>query len=172
MDSFVLSETLKYLYLIFADPSEIDLDLDTYVFTTEAHLLPLSLGQMGNLTRRSGEDSKQYDLIQFNSFFKCTLQFPDGFRRWEQWSSVDCSELYEIVSKSKVSFPRNTTQTSQRIGYRCMSSHDQCKTNKCTWIQSKQWRVLGSKIVSKKLFNFQTNRPAMQNIVALCRIWE
>lgn len=58
MDSFVLSETLKYLYLIFADPSEIDLDLDTFIFTTEAHLLPLSLGQLGNVTRRSGEESE------------------------------------------------------------------------------------------------------------------
>lgn len=55
MDSFVLSETLKYLYLIFAEPQDIGLDLDTYVFTTEAHLLPLSLGQLGNITRRSGD---------------------------------------------------------------------------------------------------------------------
>lgn len=58
MDSFVLSETLKYLYLIFAEPYEINLDLDTFIFTTEAHLLPLSLGQLGNLTRTSGESKK------------------------------------------------------------------------------------------------------------------
>lgn len=59
MDSFVLSETLKYLYLIFAEPSEINLDLDTFIFTTEAHLLPLSLGQLGNLTKTSGESKKK-----------------------------------------------------------------------------------------------------------------
>lgn len=57
MDSFVLSETLKYLYLMFTEPSEIDLDLDTFIFTTEAHLLPLSLGQLGNITRTNA-DSK------------------------------------------------------------------------------------------------------------------
>lgn len=57
MDSFVLSETLKYLYLIFADPLDIILDLDTFIFTTEAHLLPLSLGQLGNITNTRG-DSK------------------------------------------------------------------------------------------------------------------
>lgn len=68
MDSFVLSETLKYLYLIFAEPSEIDLDLDTFIFTTEAHLLPLSLGQLGNLTRTSG-DSKKYWNLQNEVFF-------------------------------------------------------------------------------------------------------
>lgn len=50
MDSFVLSETLKYLFLIFADPSELILDLDNFIFTTEAHLLPLSLGQLTNVT--------------------------------------------------------------------------------------------------------------------------
>lgn len=50
MDSFVLTETLKYLYLIFADPSEISLDMDAFIFTTEAHLLPLTLGQLGNIT--------------------------------------------------------------------------------------------------------------------------
>lgn len=55
MDSFVLSETLKYLYLIFADPLDIILDLDTFIFTTEAHLLPLSLGQLGNITNTRGE---------------------------------------------------------------------------------------------------------------------
>lgn len=57
-DSFLLSETLKYLYLIFADPSEIDFDLDTFIFTTEAHLLPLSLGQLGNITRSKDDSEK------------------------------------------------------------------------------------------------------------------
>jgi len=39
MESFFLGETLKYLYLLFADNHEID--LDEWVFNTEAHLLPL-----------------------------------------------------------------------------------------------------------------------------------
>lgn len=37
MDSFFLSETLKYLYLTFSDDNEIS--LDDYVFTTQAHYL-------------------------------------------------------------------------------------------------------------------------------------
>ncbi|MFH4983922.1 hypothetical protein AB6A40_010631 [Gnathostoma spinigerum] len=44
MDSFVLSETFKYLYMIFAEPSDLPLDPDNYVLTTEAHFLPLSIG--------------------------------------------------------------------------------------------------------------------------------
>lgn len=37
--SFFLSETLKYLYLTFTDPSVIS--LDEYVFNTEAHPFPI-----------------------------------------------------------------------------------------------------------------------------------
>ena len=44
MDSFVLSETFKYLYLIFAESEDLLLDPDNFVLTTEAHFLPLSIG--------------------------------------------------------------------------------------------------------------------------------
>lgn len=50
MDSFVLSETFKYLYLLFAHPSDLIVDMDQFIFTTEAHLLPLSLARLSNLT--------------------------------------------------------------------------------------------------------------------------
>ncbi|XP_071111554.1 ER degradation-enhancing alpha-mannosidase-like protein 3 isoform X1 [Haliotis cracherodii] len=43
MDSYVLAETFKYLYLLFAEKEEMVLDIDDYIFTTEAHLLPLTL---------------------------------------------------------------------------------------------------------------------------------
>jgi len=39
METFFLSETLKYLYLLFSDPSV--LPLDKYVFNTEGHPLPI-----------------------------------------------------------------------------------------------------------------------------------
>ncbi|CAH8843416.1 unnamed protein product [Trichobilharzia szidati] len=44
-DSFVLAETFKYLYLLFAESSDLPINLDDYIFTTEAHLLPLSLSR-------------------------------------------------------------------------------------------------------------------------------
>lgn len=43
MDSFVLAETFKYLYLLFDSPSHRFIDTDQFLFTTEAHLLPLNL---------------------------------------------------------------------------------------------------------------------------------
>jgi mannosidase alpha-like ER degradation enhancer 3 len=50
MDSFVLAETFKYLFLLFAYPADLVLDLDEFLFTTEAHLLPLSLARNSNYT--------------------------------------------------------------------------------------------------------------------------
>ena len=50
MDSFVLAETFKYLYLLFAEPDDLILNIDEFIFTTEAHLLPLSLARLSNLT--------------------------------------------------------------------------------------------------------------------------
>eukprot|EP00124_Ichthyophonus_hoferi_P003209 Ihof_evm2s265 gene=Ihof_evmTU2s265 len=44
MDSFFLAETVKYLYLLFEEPANIALNMDDYIFTTEAHMLPLSIG--------------------------------------------------------------------------------------------------------------------------------
>ena len=46
MDSFVLAETFKYLYLLFAEEDDLVLDLNNFLFSTEAHLLPLSLATL------------------------------------------------------------------------------------------------------------------------------
>ena len=46
MDSFFLAETFKYLYLLFSEPDEVAIPMDEYIFTTEAHLLPLTLSKM------------------------------------------------------------------------------------------------------------------------------
>lgn len=43
MDSFFLAEMFKYLYLLFSEKSQLPIDIDEYIFTTEAHLLPVSL---------------------------------------------------------------------------------------------------------------------------------
>lgn len=43
MDSFFLAEMFKYLYLLFSEKSQLPIDVDDYIFTTEAHLLPVSL---------------------------------------------------------------------------------------------------------------------------------
>ena len=43
MDSFFLAEMFKYLYLLFSEKNQLPFDMDDYIFTTEAHLLPVAL---------------------------------------------------------------------------------------------------------------------------------
>lgn len=43
MDSFLLAETFKYLHMIFAEKDDLPLDPDDYIFTTEAHVIPLNM---------------------------------------------------------------------------------------------------------------------------------
>ena len=57
MDSFVLAETFKYLYLLFSEEEETILDMDEFVFTTEAHILPLSLRNQEMGKRASSKES-------------------------------------------------------------------------------------------------------------------
>lgn len=42
MDSFVLAETFKYLYLLFADKDDVPLDIDQFVFTTGVYRIFLA----------------------------------------------------------------------------------------------------------------------------------
>lgn len=50
MDSFFLAEMFKYLFLLFAEEEDLPFNVEDYVFTTEAHLLPLSLSIASNST--------------------------------------------------------------------------------------------------------------------------
>ncbi|XP_049786542.1 ER degradation-enhancing alpha-mannosidase-like protein 3 [Schistocerca cancellata] len=68
MDSFVLAETFKYLYLLFAEPSDLVLDLDEFLFTTEAHLLPLSLARNSNYTVITIKDQNEIKLEEDAEF--------------------------------------------------------------------------------------------------------
>ncbi|XP_077267006.1 ER degradation enhancer, mannosidase alpha-like 2 isoform X1 [Temnothorax americanus] len=64
MDSFVLSETLKYLFLLFAEPGELILDLDEFIFTTEGHLLPLTLASI----RTNVSSDFERDIVHVDEF--------------------------------------------------------------------------------------------------------
>nr|CAD7393192.1 unnamed protein product [Timema cristinae] len=85
MDSFVLAETFKYLYLLFADPADLLLDLDEFLFTTEGHLLPLSLARDSNFSVVAiSEQGDLYfdDEMEFARSCPNTLHlFPETVRR-------------------------------------------------------------------------------------------
>ncbi|XP_062545403.1 ER degradation-enhancing alpha-mannosidase-like protein 3 [Armigeres subalbatus] len=81
MDSYVLSETFKYLYLLFSDPSDLLLNIENFIFTTEAHLLPLTLGQLGNHTFNIKEHEEGNMLDFMRSCPSPNKLFPETVRR-------------------------------------------------------------------------------------------
>lgn len=84
MDSYLLSETIKYLYLLFTEESDLLINIDDFIFTTEAHLLPLSLGQLTNLTTTTREDDGDNHLVDLDFMRSCPSPnklFPETVRR-------------------------------------------------------------------------------------------
>uniref|UniRef100_U5ES93 alpha-1,2-Mannosidase n=1 Tax=Corethrella appendiculata TaxID=1370023 RepID=U5ES93_9DIPT len=81
MDSYVLSETFKYMYLLFSDPSDLILNIDDFIFTTEAHLLPLSIGQLGNNTFSYKDHEETHTLDYTRSCPSPNKLFPETVRR-------------------------------------------------------------------------------------------
>ncbi|XP_069039628.1 ER degradation-enhancing alpha-mannosidase-like protein 3 isoform X1 [Lepisosteus oculatus] len=79
MDSFFLAEMFKYLYLLFSEKSELPFDIDDYVFTTEAHLLPISLSTSEGPCQdnRTGVYASEEDLFSYSCPSAQTL-FPNN----------------------------------------------------------------------------------------------
>lgn len=61
MSSFVLAETLKYLYLLFSNDNETHVDLDKFIFSTEGHLLPIKLGLIESPNKALNYGNNQLD---------------------------------------------------------------------------------------------------------------
>ncbi|KAI4872283.1 hypothetical protein NFI96_027708 [Prochilodus magdalenae] len=81
MDSFFLAEMFKYLFLLFAEEEDLPFDVEDYVFTTEAHLLPLSLSTtlLSNLASTDNSTTTE-ELDDSNFEWTCPntrLLFPD-----------------------------------------------------------------------------------------------
>ncbi|POI30175.1 hypothetical protein CIB84_006075 [Bambusicola thoracicus] len=65
MDSFFLAEMFKYLYLLFADKEDMIFDIEDYIFTTEAHLLPLWLSTTNQTISKKNTVSNNSDFRKF-----------------------------------------------------------------------------------------------------------
>ncbi|XP_016080136.1 PREDICTED: ER degradation-enhancing alpha-mannosidase-like protein 3 isoform X3 [Miniopterus natalensis] len=71
MDSFFLAEMFKYLYLLFADKEDIIFDIEDYIFTTEAHLLPLWLSTTNQSISKKNTTSEYVELDDSNFDWTC-----------------------------------------------------------------------------------------------------
>merc|ERR1712168_259878 len=83
-DSYVIAETFKYLYLLFAEESDLLFDIDDFIFTTEGHLLPLSLSifENENFTttkiKTMNVENFEENNVNDRSCPNNHLEFPDG----------------------------------------------------------------------------------------------
>ncbi|XP_016126807.1 ER degradation-enhancing alpha-mannosidase-like protein 3 [Sinocyclocheilus grahami] len=79
MDSFFLAEMFKYLYLLFSEKTQLPIDIDDYIFTTEAHLLPVSLSttQPSCHTNNTEPQAHKDDLFSYSCPSAQTL-FPNN----------------------------------------------------------------------------------------------
>ncbi|XP_012720282.2 ER degradation-enhancing alpha-mannosidase-like protein 3 [Fundulus heteroclitus] len=80
MDSFFLAEMFKYLFLLFAEAEDIPFDVEDYIFTTEAHLLPLSLSMAPNSSSIPSNRTSDEEMDDSNFDWTCPntrLLFPD-----------------------------------------------------------------------------------------------
>ena len=82
MDSYVLAETFKYLYLLFAEEKDLLLDIDQYLFTTEAHLLPLTLS-LTKVGQRRKEGVKEREGVRERGWGR--REEKEGERAGERW---------------------------------------------------------------------------------------
>ncbi|GIY24115.1 hypothetical protein CDAR_579061 [Caerostris darwini] len=118
MDSFVLAETLKYLYLLFANKDELNLEVDDFVFTTEAHLLPLSLSRINNSTLIGSAKVPILDESMVEDFtHSCpntNYLFPEG-RNFAQSIRIPLKNLVEEVCPSNKS-PMRTLHAAEFQG--------------------------------------------------------
>ncbi|CAL1300944.1 unnamed protein product [Larinioides sclopetarius] len=118
MDSFVLAETLKYLYLLFANKDELTLEVDDFVFTTEAHLLPLSLARINNssLVESQKLPSLEESVVEdfTHSCPNTNYLFPEG-RNFAQTIRIPLKNLVEEVCPSNKS-PMRTLHASEFQG--------------------------------------------------------
>ncbi|XP_066885527.1 ER degradation-enhancing alpha-mannosidase-like protein 3 isoform X7 [Kogia breviceps] len=71
MDSFFLAEMFKYLYLLFADKEDVIFDIEDYIFTTEAHLLPLWLSTTNQRISKKNTTSEYTELDDSNFDWTC-----------------------------------------------------------------------------------------------------
>ncbi|CAB1324272.1 unnamed protein product [Coregonus sp. 'balchen'] len=80
MDSFFLAEMFKYLFLLFAEEEELPFNVEDYIFTTEAHLLPLSLSTAPRAPSPPANTTSEEELDDSNFDWTCPntrLLFPD-----------------------------------------------------------------------------------------------
>ena len=109
MDSFVFAETFKYLYLIFEEEEALLFDLNEFLFTTEAHLLPLKIEQyIGNA------EMKKANQIGNKSWMKKSCPSLKHL-----FNLKDATELERAAVKEAAKKVRDSVATASNFEHTC-----------------------------------------------------
>ncbi|XP_074078323.1 ER degradation-enhancing alpha-mannosidase-like protein 3 isoform X2 [Macrotis lagotis] len=112
MDSFFLAEMFKYLYLLFADKEDIIFDIEDYIFTTEAHLLPLWLSTTNQTVSKKNTTTEYTELDDSNFDWTCPntqILFPND----PMYAQSIREPLKNVVDKS---CPRGVVRVEESFG--------------------------------------------------------
>ncbi|XP_074861324.1 ER degradation-enhancing alpha-mannosidase-like protein 1 isoform X1 [Carettochelys insculpta] len=104
MESFFLSETCKYLYLLFDEENPVHKSGNKYMFTTEGHIVSLDKRFRDSLWQdtfreeeeRSAEKIKHNELKAMNSSSNCN-KVPDERRYWLPLKSIYMRQIDQMV---------------------------------------------------------------------------
>ncbi|XP_069593369.1 ER degradation-enhancing alpha-mannosidase-like protein 3 isoform X2 [Ranitomeya imitator] len=112
MDSFFLAEMFKYLYLLFSEREDLSFDIEDYIFTTEAHLLPLWLSTSNHTQVKKNKTAQFTELDDSNFEWSC----PNTqilFRNDPLYAQSIREPLKNVVDKN---CPRSTTRMDDISG--------------------------------------------------------
>ncbi|XP_073439004.1 ER degradation-enhancing alpha-mannosidase-like protein 3 isoform X2 [Dendrobates tinctorius] len=112
MDSFFLAEMFKYLYLLFSEREDLSFDIEDYIFTTEAHLLPLWLSTSNHTQVKKNKTTQFTELDDSNFEWSC----PNTqilFRNDPLYAQSIREPLKNVVDKN---CPRSTTRMEDISG--------------------------------------------------------
>uniref|UniRef100_A0A8D0HG28 alpha-1,2-Mannosidase n=1 Tax=Sphenodon punctatus TaxID=8508 RepID=A0A8D0HG28_SPHPU len=112
MDSFFLAEMFKYLYLLFADKEDLVFDIEDYIFTTEAHLLPLWLSTANQTISKKNTTTEYTELDDSNFDWTCPntqILFPND----PMYAQSIREPLKNVVDKN---CPRGVTRVEESFG--------------------------------------------------------
>ncbi|XP_020650758.3 ER degradation-enhancing alpha-mannosidase-like protein 3 isoform X1 [Pogona vitticeps] len=112
MDSFFLAEMFKYLYLLFTDKEDLNFDIEDYIFTTEAHLLPLWLSTTNQTAPKKNITTEYTELDDTNFDWTCPntqILFPND----PMYAQSIREPLKNVVDKS---CPRSISRVEESLG--------------------------------------------------------
>jgi ER degradation enhancer, mannosidase alpha-like 3 len=115
MDSFVFAETFKYLYLLFEEDDTLLFDIDEFIFTTEAHLVPLNMQYYAVEPSKSSNDKSnesQKDDDNNNN------NYNGNYLLHEPWKGKSCPSLSFLfgTTPSSSSSSRSSLNISLEAG--------------------------------------------------------